>query len=110
MWREGWLTGSSGIVLNAASAALFLYSKGNGSSIWRDGQRLVLIIFLLSSALWAQVDFITTIIDPKATTSCQVGILFSTFFDQLARCAMGQYLLWAINTGGKSGARQMIPQ
>jgi len=100
----------SGFVVNAASAALFLYINGHGSSIFRDGQRLVLITFLLSAALWAQVDFITTVIDARATTSCQIGIIFNTLFDQLARFSVEQYLLWAINSGTKPGARQLIPQ
>ena len=97
-------------MVNAASAALFLYINGHGSSIFRDGQRLVLITFLLSAALWAQVDFITTVIDAKATMSCQIGIIFTTLFDQLARFSIEQYLLWAINTGTKPGAQQMIAQ
>ena len=101
---------NSGFVVNAASAALFLYINGHGSSIFRDGQRLVLITFLLSAALWAQVDFITTVIDARATMSCQIGIIFNTLFDQLARFSIEQYLLWAINSGTKPGASQMIMQ
>lgn len=101
---------NSGIIVNAASAALFLYIRGHGSAIFRDGPRLVLITFLLSAALWAQIDFITTVVDTTATTSCQVGIIFTTFFDQLARFSIEQYLLWAINSGTKSGLQQILPQ
>jgi hypothetical protein len=98
-------------VVNAASAALLLFTRGHGSSIFRDGLRLVLITFLLASALWAQIDFITTVIDTKSgTMSCQVGLIFSTFFDQLGRFAMEQYLLWAMVTPGKSSAGGMITQ
>ena len=78
--------------------------------MFRDGQRLVLTTFLLGAALWAQNDFISIAIDPTATSSCQVGIIFSTFFDQLARFSIEQYLLWAINKGAKSGVQQMIFQ
>lgn len=99
-----------GIVVNAASAALFLHVNSHGSTVFRDGQRLVLTTFLLSAALWAQTDFISIAIDPTATSSCQVGIIFSTFFDQLARFSIEQYLLWAINKGAKSGVQQMVLQ
>ncbi|KAB5566649.1 hypothetical protein GE09DRAFT_958614 [Coniochaeta sp. 2T2.1] len=100
-----------GIVVNAASAALFLFTRGHGSSIFRDGLRLVLITFLLTSALWAQIDFITTVIDTTGgTMSCQIGLIFSTLFDQVGRFAMEQYLLWAMVTPGKTSAGGMVTQ
>lgn len=101
---------NSGIVVNAASAALFLNVKGHGSSIFLDGKRLALLVFLLSSALWAQIDFITIIISPTAATSCQVGVILTTVFDQLARYSIEQHLLWIINAGTEAGAGQYIPQ
>lgn len=98
-------------MVNAASAALFLFTRGHGSSIFRDGLRLVLITFLLTSALWAQIDFITTVIDTTSgAMSCQVGLIFSTLFDQLGRFAMEQYLLWAMVTPGKASAGGMVTQ
>jgi hypothetical protein len=98
-------------VVNASSAALFLFTRGHGSSIFRDGLRLVLITFLFSSALWAQIDFITTVLDTTSgTISCQIGLIFSTLFDQMGRFAMEQYLLWAMVTPGKSSAGGMITQ
>ena len=105
-------TSRSGAIVNAASAALFLYVKGNGSAIFRDGLRLVLITFLLSSALWAQIDFITTLIDIQTSSSpCQIGIAFATIFDQLARFSVEQYLLWAMNSSvSKFSVGQLIPQ
>ncbi|KUI69356.1 hypothetical protein VM1G_05596 [Cytospora mali] len=99
-----------GIVVNAASAALFLNVKGYGSSIFLDGKRLALIIFLLSAALWAQVDFITILIGSAGASSCQVGVIFTTVFDQLARYSIEQHLLWVINAGTEAGAGQYIPQ
>ena len=42
--------------------------------------------------------------------SCQIGIIFNTLFDQLARFSIEQYLLWAINSGAKAGAQQMVMQ
>jgi len=89
----------SGIVVNAASAALFLYISGHGAAIFRDGLRLALISFLLSAALWAQIDFIAMVINTTATMTCQVALIFTTFFDQLGRFSIEQYLLWAIHSG-----------
>ncbi|EFX01535.1 hypothetical protein CMQ_6477 [Grosmannia clavigera kw1407] len=99
-----------GIVVNAASAALFLHASSHGNSIFRDGQRLVLAVFFLSAALWAQTDFISIAINTTATGSCQVGVIISTFFDQLGRFSIEQYLLWTINNGAKAGVQQMISQ
>ncbi|KAK1831097.1 hypothetical protein QBC39DRAFT_408782 [Podospora conica] len=99
-----------GIVVNAACAALFLYTKGHGS-IFRDSQRLVLICFLLSSALWAQIGFVNVLLDiSRSSMSCQIGIIFASVFDQLARFSIEQFLLWALNTGGPPSIWQMIPQ
>lgn len=100
----------SGIVVNAASAALFLNVRGHGSSIFRDGKRLVLAIFLFSAATWAQVGFITTLIDPAAENSCQIAIVFTTMFDQLARYSIEQHSLWVINDGTQASAGQIVPQ
>lgn len=98
-------------MVNAASAALFLHVSGNGSAIFKDGLRLVLITFLLSAALWAQVAFIATVIDTTTNSMpCQVGVIFSTLFDQLGRFAVEQYLLWAMNTGGKMSIAELLPQ
>ncbi|ROV96606.1 hypothetical protein VPNG_09026 [Cytospora leucostoma] len=101
---------SFGIVVNAASAALFLNVRGYGSSIFLDGKRLALIIFLLSAALWAQLDFITILIGPIGARACQIGVIFTTIFDQLARYAIEQHLLWVINAGTGAGVGQYAPQ
>lgn len=100
----------SGIVVNAACAALFLYTKGHGS-IFRDSQRLVLVLFLTSAALWGLIEFVTVLLDvSRSSMSCQIGIIFSTVFDQLARFSIEQFLLWALNTGESPSIWQMIPQ
>ncbi|ERT01110.1 hypothetical protein HMPREF1624_02349 [Sporothrix schenckii ATCC 58251] len=99
-----------GIVVNAASAALLLHVSSHRGTVFRDGQRLVLTTFLLGATLWAQTDFISILINTTAASSCQVGIIFSTLFDQLARVSIEQYLLWAINKGAKSGVQQMALQ
>ena len=101
----------SGFVVNAASASLFLYIKGHGSSIFRDGLRLVLITFLASAALWAQVDFVTTLISIGATSGCQVALIFELVFDQLARSFIEQYLVWAVGSrGGKVSTDHLFSQ
>ena len=101
----------SGIVVNAAAAALFLYTKGHGSAIYRDSQRLVLVLFLFSAALWAQIDFIAILLDvSRSSMPCQIGIIFATVFDQLGRFSIEQYLVWAMNDGTKPTVLQMIPQ
>lgn len=101
-------------MLNAASAALVLYLRGHGPAIFRDSQRLALALFLLSSALWAQTDFITILLDvTRSTMPCQVGIIFSAIFDQLARFSIEQFLVWALNnnnSGGKLSVVQLLPQ
>ncbi|KAI0830042.1 hypothetical protein F5Y06DRAFT_209330 [Hypoxylon sp. FL0890] len=93
----------SGILFNAASAALILYVIGHGSAIFRDGLRLVLILFLASSAAWALVEFLSTVIEPTAPTTCQVAAIFSSIFDQLGRVFVEQYLVWATRGGKKKG-------
>lgn len=95
-------------MVNAASASLFLYVKGQGSAIFRDGLRLVLITFLASAAVWAQVDFVTTLVSIGATSGCQVALIFGTVFDQLARVFMEQYLVWAVGSGGAVSATEHL--
>ncbi|KAI0104614.1 hypothetical protein F4814DRAFT_431307 [Daldinia grandis] len=91
-----------GILFNAASAGLVLYAVGHGSAIFRDGLRLVLILFLTSSAAWALIEFLATIIEPTAASMCQVAVVFSSIFDQMARVFIEQYLIWAARPEKKS--------
>ncbi|KAI2617821.1 hypothetical protein GGR54DRAFT_199287 [Hypoxylon sp. NC1633] len=99
-----------GILFNAASAALVLYVIGHGSAIFRDGLRLVLILFLTSSAAWALVEFLATIIEPTAASTCQVAVIFSSVFDQMGRVFVEQYLVWAARNEGKNTALSVAPQ
>lgn len=97
----------------AASAALVLYINGHGAAVFRDSQRLVLVLFLISSALWAAIDFVTTLIDTTGSSMpCQIGVIFASIFDQLARFSIEQFLLWALNSnkGGKLSVVQLLPQ
>ncbi len=100
----------SGILFNAASTALVLYIRSNGSAIYRDGLRLVLILFFLASLSWALVEFLATLIDPSASTTCQVAVVFSSLFDQFGRVFVEQYLVWAVPKGDTKTAFSLIPQ
>lgn len=100
----------SGILVNTSSAGLFLYIKGHGSTIFRDGLRLALILFLASSALWAQVEFLSTLIDSNASSTCQAAVVISSLFDQLARVSIEQFLIWAIAKDGRKSAAGLATQ
>ncbi|KAI1343008.1 hypothetical protein F5Y15DRAFT_273891 [Xylariaceae sp. FL0016] len=101
---------SFGILFNAASATLVLYVKGHGSAIFRDGPRLVLILFLLSSTSWAVTEFLETLIDSTAVSTCQVAVIFSSLFDQLGRTFVEQYLVWGVQKGAPLTAFNVMPQ
>ncbi|KAG0649849.1 hypothetical protein D0Z07_3635 [Hyphodiscus hymeniophilus] len=99
---------SFGILLQAATGALIIYFRGHGSTIFKDGRRLVLVLFLLFAALWAQVDFLNLLI--LKPTLCQVTLVFSSAFDQLARFSLEQFLVWMLAQRTKMNAGQMILQ
>ncbi|KAI0155182.1 hypothetical protein GGR57DRAFT_91539 [Xylariaceae sp. FL1272] len=101
---------SFGILFNAALAALVLHAKSHGSAIYRDGLRLVLILFLLSSSLWALVEFLSTLINPSAGSVCQVAVVFSSLFDQFGRVFIEQYLAWAVQKGDVKSVLTLVPQ
>ncbi|TGO62913.1 hypothetical protein BCON_0016g00060 [Botryotinia convoluta] len=92
---------SFGILLQAATGALLIYARGHGSNIFKDGRRLVLVLFLLFSVLWAQIGFLELLMPTTGAGVCQVGLIFTTGFDQLARVAIEQFLLWSIGHGTK---------
>lgn len=100
----------SGILLSAASGALFLYYNGHGSQIFKDGRRLVLVLFLLFGALWAQVGFFNLMVTSTLTTTCQALLVFTTMFDQIARVSIEQFFLWSLNQGTKATAQQLVLQ
>ncbi|UPK96865.1 hypothetical protein LCI18_007800 [Fusarium solani-melongenae] len=98
-----------GLVVHAAASTVPIVFKGC-SNILRDGSRLALITFLISSALWAQVDF-TSILINAASTSCQVTITFASIFDQFARVSVQQSLIWTLNKSTKgSGVDALASQ
>ncbi|PVH77102.1 hypothetical protein DL98DRAFT_657009 [Cadophora sp. DSE1049] len=99
-----------GILLQAATGALFIYYRGHGSTIFQDGRRLVLILFLLFAALWAQIQFLNLLLSDTMATACQVTLIISTMFDQLARVGIEQFLLWSVGHGTKLTAERLILQ
>jgi hypothetical protein len=100
----------SGILLQASLGTLFLYYKGHGSTIFQDGRRLVLALFLLFAALWAQIDFFNLLLPITSTIACQATLVFSTMFDQLARVVMEQFLLWSVGHRTKLTAERLVLQ
>ena len=68
------------------------------------------MLFLLFGALWAQIDFVNLLLPVTATTACQVTLVFSTMFDQLARVVMEQFLLWSVGHGTKLTAERLVLQ
>ena len=99
-----------GIAFQAGAGAFFLYIGGRNKKIFRDGLRLALITFIASAALWSQIAFAATLIEPTTPTGCQIAVIFSSSFDQLARFALEQYLIWAINSGLKKAPDTFVPQ
>ena len=100
----------SGILLQAAIGALYIYQKGHGSTIFQDGRRLVLLLFLLFAALWAQMNWINLLLPTTSSTACQATLVFSTTFDQLARVGVEQFLLWSVGHGTKLTAERLTLQ
>jgi hypothetical protein len=68
------------------------------------------VLFLLFAALWAQIDFLNLLLPVTSTTACQATLVFSTMFDQLARVAMEQFLLWSVGHGTKLTAERLVMQ
>ncbi|KAK7942774.1 uncharacterized protein PG986_011887 [Apiospora aurea] len=99
-----------GILFNTASAGFVLYFKGHGSAIFRDGLRLALIIFLATSGLWALTGFISTLLAPTASSQCQIAVIISSLFDQVARTAIQQSLVWAVAKEGTPSLLGKIQQ
>ena len=100
----------SGILLQAATGALFIYYKAKDAKLLQDGRRLVLMLFMLFAALWAQISFINLIVTSTSTSTCQALLVFTTTFDQLAREAIEQFFLWAMSQGTKATTQQYLLQ
>lgn len=71
---------------------------------FRNGLRLVLLLFLSSLILWSILGFSATLVTGNGNPSCQVLIVFATGFDQLARVAFEQFLAWRVKPKQLSAA------
>lgn len=100
-------TWCSGVLLAASSAAFTLFTWKHAAKALRDGLRLALISFLALASAWALTGFITTAVNPRSRSACQVSVVFSTLFDQLARICVEQFLLWASRGDGAPKALQI---
>ncbi len=81
---------------------MLLYFKGHGSTIFKERRRLVLVLFLTSAAMWAQVDFTNFVVPDTSPIACQAMVMVSTLFDQAARVTIGGFLLWSVGHVTKS--------
>ncbi|XWW98813.1 hypothetical protein V2A60_006816 [Cordyceps javanica] len=95
-----------GLVALASFSAACLFTFGSrrlrGSAPVSKGLRLVLVTFLLSSAFWSIMDFAATLTTGDADAACQVLVATAAGFDQLARLAFEQFLLWRIKLDKRS--------
>ncbi|ODA82303.1 hypothetical protein RJ55_00810 [Drechmeria coniospora] len=99
-----------GIVFCVAIATTVLYSLGGVSSLLHNGPRLVLVVFLTSSFLWAFVSFVGTLVDSTNTVGCQVAVTFSSLFDQLARVFLEEFLFFAMKPDFSLSVGTILPQ
>lgn len=104
------LTFDSGITLQASIGGLLLFYKGHGKTIFKDGRRLVLVLFFFFAFLWAQIEFLNLMLPPIATGICQATLFVSTAFDQISRVGIEQFLLWSVGHGTKLTKERLILQ
>ncbi|KAF4972432.1 hypothetical protein FSARC_999 [Fusarium sarcochroum] len=86
-----------GLVVYAGTSAVSLLLSNRASKIIRDAPRLALIVFLISSALWAQMEFSAFLLNINSKPGCQIMITFASTFDQFSRVSMQQSLLWILS-------------
>lgn len=66
------------------------------------------MVFLLFAALWAQLDFISFLVPTSKTSACRAATIISSLFDQIARAAIGAYLLFSIGRVTKSASEKYL--
>ncbi|KXJ96740.1 hypothetical protein Micbo1qcDRAFT_229562 [Microdochium bolleyi] len=101
---------SLGILATVSSASFMLFAWKHAARALRDGLRLALISFLALTIAWALTTFITTAVNSPSRQACQVSVVFSTIFDQLARFSVEQFLFWASSSKGTPKALQIGSQ
>lgn len=97
-----------GFVALASSGAAWFFTFGSrrlrDNTPLSNGLRLVLVTFLLSAAFWSIIDFAATLTSGDANPACQILVAIAAAFDQLARLAFEQFLLWRIKLKKRSTA------
>lgn len=92
----------------ASSGAAWFFTFGSrrlrDNTPLSNGLRLVLVTFLLSAAFWSIIDFAATLTSGDANPACQILVAIAAAFDQLARLAFEQFLLWRIKLKKRSTA------
>jgi hypothetical protein len=63
-------------------------------------------VFISSALLWAQFDFVNFVVPATSPNICQVTLIVSTLFDQVARVSIGGFLLWSVGHATKSSAER----
>ncbi|UNI18231.1 hypothetical protein JDV02_004511 [Purpureocillium takamizusanense] len=99
-----------GMVVSAAVGAASLHCASGSSSLFRNGTRLVLIIFLICSSLWASTAFVATLIHPTAAAGCQAAVAVASAFDQLARIMLQEFLFWSMDNDVRASLGILFPQ
>ncbi|PNY27624.1 Uncharacterized protein TCAP_02456 [Tolypocladium capitatum] len=99
-----------GIVVCAALGTALLFFRGGASSLLRDGPRLVLVIFLANSFLWALAGFVATLLGTDEAFGCQVAVAFASAFDQLARILLEEFLFWGMKSDVQVSFGVLFPQ
>lgn len=100
----------SGLIVCAALGTIIFHLRGGIFSFFRGGLRLVLAGFLLFAALWALIGFVATFIDTSSPSGCQIAVVFSSAFDELARITLQEFLFWAIKCDLKASFGVLFPQ
>ncbi|KAJ6437796.1 C6 transcription factor [Purpureocillium lavendulum] len=99
-----------GMVVSAAVGTAALHGTSGPSSLFRDGTRLVLVIFLICSSLWAATAFIATLVDPTAASACQAAVAVASGFDQVARIMLEEFLFWSMKSDVRATFGVLFPQ
>lgn len=98
-------TFSLGILLHAASASFVSGIHGHFRSLLLVRRRVVLLSFLLSISLFAIAQFAGLLL--LEDVPCQVAVIFSTTFDQLARVLGFAYVISVLGDETSRGEKRI---
>lgn len=98
----------SGIVVNAALVLSLGLITRHGALLFRDSVRLALFAFAVASGLWGLFGFVS--MNVASSSGCQASLAFAVAFDQVARIAFEQFLLWKIIPSSTLSFKSLLPQ